>query len=100
MLSILHTIQHLHIISCCALILLIITLYCNRNASAEAHGYNTAMYFVTPRHATPKNDILVGIPKEWQYSDHLVHNNSKQQGKTLEQWLFDSTAAADSEAYT
>jgi hypothetical protein len=64
------------------------------------------MYFVTPRHATPKNDILVGIPKEWQYSDHLaqqhttIHSNSKEQVKTLEQWLFDSTAATDNEAYT
>jgi hypothetical protein len=81
-------------------------VYCNRNASAEADGYNTAMYFVTPRHATPKNDILVGIPKEWQYSDNLaqqhtsMHNNSNQQNKTLEQWLFDSTASSDSEAYT
>jgi hypothetical protein len=64
------------------------------------------MYFVTPRHATPKNDILVGIPQEWQYSNHLtqqrnsMHNSSSQPAKTLEQWLFDSTVAADTEAET
>ena len=67
----------------------------DRRLRAEEAGFVTRMMLMNPKQCTPKNDMLVGWPKEWGSFDEEEDDDEHEGGdaetrvKTWDEWLWE-----------
>lgn len=70
----------------------------DRNVRAEEAGYRTFMFVMHPRTATPKNDVLVGLPAGWR--EHKIRGNDGGGGTSPFRWKPTCSSTALTEVET
>jgi hypothetical protein len=59
----------------------------DRRLRAEEAGFRTRMMLMNPKQCTPKNDMLVGWPKEWGSLEEEEKGENDEKG--WEEWLWE-----------